>query len=290
VLKSLLVDMYNTEINQQNKPLVIFGTGDIAQLAHYYFTRDSVYTVAAFTVDAAWMPELTDSPTFCGLPIVAFEQLSALYPPETHDLFIALGYRNLNQLRREKYLLAKAQNYRLASYLSSRAVLLNDGDIGDNCFILENTIVQPFTSIGNNVTLWSGCMIAHHSIVRDHCFLSSCGVAGGVDVGEACFIGGYAILRDKIRVGARCVIGAGALLLADAEPEGVYMGTASERSVIPSTRLKGGYSALPDYALFDRSEPVDSFRLRAGQIPQESLAGEAPEKNDRSAACCLVQA
>lgn len=32
------------------KPLVIFGSGDIAQLAHYYFSTDSNYEVVAFTV------------------------------------------------------------------------------------------------------------------------------------------------------------------------------------------------------------------------------------------------
>ena len=31
--------------------LVIFGTGDIARLAHRYFETDSPHTVAAFTVD-----------------------------------------------------------------------------------------------------------------------------------------------------------------------------------------------------------------------------------------------
>lgn len=35
--------------------LVIFGSGDIAQLAHYYFSRDSDYEVVAFTVDAAYV-------------------------------------------------------------------------------------------------------------------------------------------------------------------------------------------------------------------------------------------
>ena len=35
------------------KPLVIFGTGDIARLAHFYFTHDSPHDVVAFTVDAA---------------------------------------------------------------------------------------------------------------------------------------------------------------------------------------------------------------------------------------------
>ena len=31
--------------------VVIFGAGDIARLAHYYFTHDSDHEVVAFTVD-----------------------------------------------------------------------------------------------------------------------------------------------------------------------------------------------------------------------------------------------
>jgi sugar O-acyltransferase (sialic acid O-acetyltransferase NeuD family) len=218
-----------------SRPLIIFGTGDIAQLAHYYFTHDSQYGVAAFTVDAVWL----NSSTFCGLPVVAFEELATEYPPDVYDLFIALSYSGLNQLRRLKYLAAREQGYRLASYLSSRASLLNDSRIGDNCFILEDNTVQPFVTIGNNVTLWSGNHIGHHSVIRDHCFLAShIVVSGGVEIGESCFIGVNATLRDHIRVGEQCVIGAGALLLADAEPQGVYIGSATERSRVPSTRLK----------------------------------------------------
>mgnify|MGYP001766643156 CR=1 FL=1 len=39
-------------------------------------------------------------------------------------------------------------------------------------------------------------------------------------------------------IGDRCVIGAGALLLADADAEGVYIGTATERAKVPSTKLR----------------------------------------------------
>ena len=63
-------------------------------------------------------------------------------------------------------------------------------------------------------------------------------VSGGVEIGEQCFIGVNSTLRDHIKIGYRCVIGAGALLLADAESEGVYVGAASERAKIPSTRLR----------------------------------------------------
>lgn len=217
------------------KRLVIFGSGDIAQLAYFYFNADSEYEVAAFTVDSSFIIE----PTFCGRPVVAFEDMVMHYPPENYDLFIALSYSKLNAVRKEKYMAAKAFGYQLANYISSRATVMNEGRIGDNCFILEDNTIQPFVSIGNNVTLWSGNHIGHHSVIRDHTFIASHAViSGGVEVGEQCFIGVNATLRDHIKVGNKCVVGAGALLLADAEPDGVYIGTATERSKVPSMRLR----------------------------------------------------
>ncbi len=218
------------------KPLIIFGSGDIAQLAHFYFSSDSEYEVVAFTVDAAYLKEAS----FCGLPIVAFDEIAEAFAPDAYHLFVALSYTKINAVRKEKYLAAKAMGYRLASFISSRATVLNGGRIGENCFIFEDNTIQPFVSIGNNVTLWSGNHIGHHSTIRDHCFIAShVVVSGGVEIAEQCFIGVNATLRDHIKIGERCVIGAGALLLADAEAEGVYLGTATERARVPSTRLRG---------------------------------------------------
>jgi sugar O-acyltransferase (sialic acid O-acetyltransferase NeuD family) len=216
--------------------LIIFGTGDFAQLAHHYFNIDSEYEVIAFTVDSQYINETT----FCGLPVIAFEGISKHYTPEQYEIFVALGYSKLNAIRKEKYLTAKALGYKIASFISSYATVLNEGRIGENCFIFEDNIIQPFVTVGNNVTLWSGNHIGHHSIIKDHCFITShVVVSGGVEVGEQCFIGVNATLRDHIKIGERCVIGAGALLLADAAPEGIYIGVATERSRVPSTRLRG---------------------------------------------------
>ncbi len=218
------------------KPLVIFGLGDTAQLAYYYFNSDSDYQVVAFTVDSRYVT----SETFCDLPVVEFDSVTQAYPPDSHYFFIALGYSKINALRREKFLAAKAKGYKIASYISSRASVLNNGQIGENWFILEDNTVQPFVSIGNNVTLWSGNHIGHHSVIRDHTFIAShVVVSGGVDIGEQCFLGVNATLRDHIKVGDRCVIGAGVLLLSDAEPDGVYLGASTDRSEVPSSRLRG---------------------------------------------------
>ena len=76
-------------------------------------------------------------------------------------------------------------------------------------------------------------------MVGDHCFLAShIVISGGVTIEEQCFLGVNATLRDHITVGARCVLGAGTLLLEDAAAEGVYAGTGTERSRVPSTRLR----------------------------------------------------
>lgn len=217
------------------KPLIIFGAGDIAQLAHFYFSRDSDYSVAGFTVDAAFL----QAKELCGLPVVPFEEVAARYSCDTYEMFIALSYTKLNEIRKDKYLAARSMGYRLASYVSSSATVLNDSAIGDNCFILEDNTIQPFVTIGNNVTLWSGNHIGHHSRIGSHSFIAShVVISGGVEIGESCFIGVNTTLRDHIKVGDRCVLGAGTLLLSDAEPEGVYAGRATERSKVPSSRIK----------------------------------------------------
>jgi sugar O-acyltransferase (sialic acid O-acetyltransferase NeuD family) len=217
------------------KPLVIFGAGDIAELAHYYFTHDSDHEVKGFVVDGSH--KTVDS--FCGLPVVAFEEVAAAFPPDSHMMFVALAYAQINDLRAAKVAAAEAQGYRLASYLSSRATVLNGGHVGPNAFVLEDNTIQPFVTIGKNVTLWSGNHIGHHSTIGDNVFITShVVVSGGVTIERNCFVGVNATIRNHVRIGARSVLGARTLILADVEPNGVYMEQPTERSKIPASRLR----------------------------------------------------
>ncbi len=217
------------------KRLVIFGAEDTAQLADFYFSNDSDYVVVGFTTDR----EFLKGDRFGGRPLVAFEDLEQAFGPADHELFVAVGYAQLNDLRRRKYEEGKARGYRIATYVSSRATVWPGFEPAENCFILEDNTLQPFVRIGANTTLWSGNHIGHHSEIGAHNFIAShVVVSGRVHVGEHCFIGVNATLRDHVKIGERCVIGAGALILGDTEPGGVYVGTATERSKVPSSRLR----------------------------------------------------
>ena len=200
--------------------VVIFGAGDIARLAHYYFTHDSTHDIAAFTVDK----EYIKNPTFLGLPLVGFDEVIKLYPPADYEMFVAMSYAKMNKVRAEKYERAKQLGYELVSYVSSKCAFLTDNPVGDNCFILEDNTIQPFVKIGNDVTMWSGNHIGHDSIIEDHCFISShVVVSGNVHIQKYCFLGVNSTLRNSITIAPETLVGAGAVITSDTIEKGVYV-------------------------------------------------------------------
>ncbi len=216
------------------RKIIIFGAGEIAQLAHFYFSKQGTYEVCAFSVDDAYK---TDD-TFCGLPVIPFSNLVNAYPPSRYAAFAALSYARMNTLRAQKYAELKSLGYPIVSYISPQCTRLTD-EIGENCFILEDNTLQPFSKIGNNVTLWSGNHIGHHAQIGDNCFITShVVISGGVKVGNNSFIGVNATLRDHITLGESTMVGAGAILIKDTMPKQVYRAPRSECMAITSDELK----------------------------------------------------
>ena len=215
--------------------IVVFGTGEIAELADFYFSQDSKFRVAGFTVDEAY---LKDS-EFHGRPVVPFERVMKSFPPQSYGLFVAVSYSKINELRAAKVAAARAAGYQLVSYVSSRATIFPELQVKENCFIIEDNTIQPFARIGANVTLWSGNHIGHHSVIEDDVFIAShVVVSGGVRIGQGSFLGVNVTLRDHVTIGKQCVIGAGALVLEDQPDFSVVAPRGTERSPVPSTRLR----------------------------------------------------
>lgn len=192
----------------------------MAKMAYYYFTNDSEYEVAAFTVNQRY---ITDE-LFQGLPVVPLEDIESRYPPRDYRMFVAMGYRQMNKLRAQKYYEVKARGYELVSYVSSRCSFLTTHPIGDNCMILEDNTIQPFVKIGSNTVFWSGNHIGHEAVIDDHCFITSHVVISGfVHVHSYCFLGVNASIRDAITIAPETLVGAGAIIMKDTVEKGVYL-------------------------------------------------------------------
>ena len=197
---------------QKRRKLVLFGDSAFAEIAREYFDHDSPYEVVAYTVTADYLGATEKD----GLPVVPFEEVADRYPPDEHDLHVALVYNQLNRARMRFYDEAKALGYQLANYVSSRAFVWRNVTMGDNVFIFEDNTVQPFVTMGSNLVLWSGNHIGHHSVLRDHSFISSHVVISGFcDIGESCFLGVNSTVSNNVTVGADCLVGSGALVVRD---------------------------------------------------------------------------
>lgn len=192
------------------RKLVIFGTQNFAEMAHHYFSTDSDYTVEAFCVDAAYLKE----DRFLGLPVVSLEELPNRFPQSEYEVFVAIGIQRLNRARADKAEELIGLGYRLASYCSSKTDL-NGVELGPNVMIMEGVGLHPRVKIGWNSIIWSYSRIGLNTRIGDHCWITSAALGEGIDLGDQCFVGLNATLRPFIKVGARCLIGAGCVIQQD---------------------------------------------------------------------------
>lgn len=216
------------------KKLIIFGTEKTAELAHYYFTKDSDYDVIGFTVNEKYK----HSDEFQGLPVYDFEKIEYNFSVDEIDLFIAITFNEMNELRQRKAKEAKDKGFRLASYISSKAIIFDNVKIGEHCFILESNVIQPFVEIGDNNILWSGNHIGHHAKIGNNNFITShVAIGGSAVIGDNCFIGGNSSIRDDIEIADYTLIGASTYINRSTKPNEVYKGVNAKLSRVLSNQI-----------------------------------------------------
>ncbi|WP_439559427.1 acetyltransferase [Dyadobacter sp.] len=205
--------------------IIIFGVLDTAELAHYYLTHDSEHEIVAFTINRQYI----EQDTFKGLPVVAFEDVETIFSPSEYAFFAPMTGRNMNRNREAIYNEAKAKGYRFISYVSSKATIFGN-EIGENCFILEDNTIQPFTTIGNNVVLWSGNHIGHHGQIKDHVFFTSHVVLSGHCVVESySFFGVNSTIRDYTTIAQGTLVGMASAITKETEEWGIYVGNPAKK-------------------------------------------------------------
>lgn len=208
------------------KQAVIFGITDLSILLSEFLKRDPVYKIAAYTLHRSYLP--SDQATFLGHPLVAFEDLEAQYPPAEYDLFLCLGYKNMNLPRQQVWEAAKTKGYRIASYVHPTAIVQAQ-ELGEGNLIMEGVILGCHTQIGRGNIFYAGAHVAHHTRVGDFNFFAiSCAVAGHVRVDGHCFIGNNSTIRNGVRLADFSLVGAGCYVAHDTKAHSV---TVPARSV-----------------------------------------------------------
>lgn len=201
--------------------LIIIGSGDFAELWAYYVKEHfKDYTLKAFSVDRAYIQQDTVE----GLPVVAFETLAQTHPPQEYDLLVAIGYKRMNQIRKDKILQCLKMGYNLPNFVHPTAYLERDVRMGRGNLILERAVLAHGVTIGDGNILWNAVNLSHETTLQDFNYLAPGTIlAGKSDVGSNCFFGVSSSIRGKRHISDYTVVGAGAYINEPTEPYGVYL-------------------------------------------------------------------
>ena len=205
--------------------IVIYGKGDFAKLILHYFNTDSDKKVCAFCVDK----KFKDADTFCELPLIDIDEISNFFPSSHYSAFVAVGYSCM-RTRFKMFEKIKSKGYKTVNYISSKALVDSSVEVGENNVILPGSIVEPFTTIGDNNILWSSVNICHDVVIRSHSFFATQSLVGGFSkIDDGCFIGFNSTIIHNISIGKESLIGSKSLILKDTDEYSKYIGVPAKK-------------------------------------------------------------
>lgn len=193
--------------------LIIFGISETAERVYEFVSRYNLFNIIGFTVDS----KFKTTEVFCGKPVWNLEVLDNFINKEEDLLFVAIFWNRLNKDRRCVYENLKSKGYHFANIISPLASVRSQ-HLGDNCWIMDNVIIQEKVLIGNNVFIADGALIGHLACVKSHCFVALRSIiCGSVILGEQCFVGVNATIFDDTIIGEKCIIGACTIIKRNVE-------------------------------------------------------------------------
>ena len=105
------------------------------------------------------------------------------------------------------------------------AIVSPSAEIGEGSVVMQGAIVQAYASIGKHCIVNTGASVDHECVIRDFVHLSPhCTLCGNVIVGEGTWIGAGAVVKQGIKIGCWCTVGAGAVVVKDVEDGATVVG------------------------------------------------------------------
>lgn len=209
---------------------LIVGTGDYAKMLRRYLNNTMDVDILAFTVKNEQLTEKE----LDGKRIIQAADLQDYYNSENTKLIMGIGYREMNQIKQRQYNIYKEMGYSFDNYIHPTAIIDSSVKMGEGNNIFEGVIIQEGVRIGNSNLIYGGSLVAHESNVGDFNSLSvKVCVAGCSTIGNNCFIGANATIRDHIFIKDFSLVGAGAYVDSSTEEYNVVV---PNKSVVLANR------------------------------------------------------
>lgn len=206
------------------KKVIIYGAGAYGKLFFCEAEHYGAIDIAGFTVDESYMRSEREF----GMPVVPFESVESIYPPDQFDMIVLCGYTVMRN-RRAMYNRAKEKGYKLINYISPKAMLETDIQMGDNNIIMANAIVGYDCVLGNDNVIRQNVYLGHESTIGNHSIIStSCTLGGRSTIEDLVFFGIGVTARGYVTYGKESLIGVGSNVIKNVEPYATVCGNPAK--------------------------------------------------------------
>lgn len=141
---------------------------------------------------------------------------------------------------------------RWAIIIHPSAVVSPQATLALGCQVLARAVVQTGAVLGAHTVVNSSAIVEHDVHVGDFAHLAPGAVTGGgVTIGEGVLIGLGARVRDHLQVGARAVVGVGAVVITDVPADTTVAGVPAVAIRATTTRDISNMLVRPTTSLYD---------------------------------------
>lgn len=203
--------------------IIIYGNGAIAKVIFSYIKEKA--EVVGFTVDEACINSGVNS--FCGMPLISFNNVQKIFKPQEHSMIIAVGFREMNELRHLKHEEAQQKGYSLATFIHESVMIHNEVFVEEGCIILDHVSIHPGSRILRGTFISSNVNIGHDCRIESFNWINSgVSIAGGCHIGYGCFFGVNSSVAHDVNIGKHNFIAANTLINKNTQNGEVYISEA----------------------------------------------------------------
>ncbi len=205
--------------------ILIHGTGTMGKLLFSEFSENNDYNVKAFVCD----DKFYTSDSFMGKFVCKSSEVLKYFSPQSIPIISTGVYHSLRE-RYNSYLKMKEKGFHFINFISKKANVTEDIDIGENNIIFAGVYLDYYGKIGNCNLIRPNTYIGHNFNIGNGISISpGCNIAGYTTIEDLSFIGIGSTILGKLTIGKECLIGAASLVTKDTEPFSTYVGSPARK-------------------------------------------------------------
>lgn len=203
---------------------VIIGAGTYGEVYLTYLQEAGVEIVGFLDDD----PKLVGT-NVKGVPVLGGVSMMKTIR-QTHGVEAVYCPLGNNKLRVKFLNMAKECELQTPNYIHPSVNISPNVTIGEGVYILLGTCIMPHTIIKNYVMISMNVSLAHHNVLEEGVFLSTgCNFGASIHAHKYAYCGiASTIMTGLHELGEDCLIGAGAVVIRDVEPNAVMAGVPAK--------------------------------------------------------------